>query len=286
MIRVLLVLTMSLGNVAVAIGAPASRECSRLASPLEAAECHSKTGETAGLCRAATALDINEHQCNTGRQNRDECERALTYYERYLAAVASRPAAEVNAKRRRYCSLRHDKLRGWWRAHLVVNCTPKHATLTLDGARRACPFEVWTTPGVVELQLSASGFETKTRTLRAEWNETYEVELVLERESDPWAWVAIGGGAVALGAGAWAGLDWLDARDSIRDSGNTRADAKEQEDSQYLSGSVAVVGLTVGAAAVGWGLYRLLRDDNPGTDDARVEVLPAPGGVTITGGFW
>ncbi|MBX3224648.1 MAG: hypothetical protein KF795_29300 [Labilithrix sp.] len=177
----------------------------------------------------------------------------------------------------------------------VEDDAPADVRVTVDGA----PVPVSTAPRAVDLDpgehivaATARGYEPTERsvTLADGGGEVaHTVKMMPERRvtrtDDTLGWIALGGGAALVAAGAVL----LVARESAIDDveaacpGNIcptsrRAEVESDRDRAHLFGPLgAGVGL-VGLAAVGAGVYLLLRA--PPSDKARAAlVMPSPGGA-------
>lgn len=179
---------------------------------------------------------------------------------------------------------------------------PPDVRVTVDGA----PVPVSTTPRVLDLDpgehivaATASGFEPSERTISltdggGEVAHTVTIARASApiRRPDTLGWIAVGGGAALLVAG---GVLLVARENTIGDieaacPGNVcptsrRAEIESDRDRAHLFGPLgASIGL-VGLAAVGAGVYLLVRAPSPAQAQGTAIVRPAPGGVRLAFSF-
>lgn len=221
---------------------------------------------------------------------------AADAFERYLAGdpePSKRAAAESALAR--------------LRPEGVIGSRPSGALVLLDGAAEPAgrtPLRTRLLAGPHTVQLRLDGYHPVDRALGVDPGEAFQLDVDLRPLPAPdrrtAGLVAIGGGAVALGAAglfAWLSADALDARDAAGDvSGFESAQDRANGFAWGAIGAGAVglaaVGLGVawlveapgGADAISGGIAPMAGDD---TGDAMpgATLVPLPGGAAVLGRF-
>jgi hypothetical protein len=184
-------------------------------------------------------------------------------------------------------------------------------TVTRDGLE--LPNEIWNVAvpvdaGPHKIVVSAPGHESWSTDVEAENGREVSVNVpvlegldqVASHETDSrdapktktyMAWAAGGAGIVALGIGAWAGLDALSKRDAARAAGCSHdldscpPDAIDLGRSAHDRGNLST-GLIIGGAALVvtggiLGYYQYRAGQRPAGETARMKLYPAVGATNV-----
>ncbi len=210
-----------------------------------------------------------------------KADAAAAAYDRYLKTSDT-------GDRRRKAREALTRLAGQRSGGLEIDCGGVAGTVIVDGFPEGdCPWH-WDTvkPGTYAVRVLAEGYLPVSREVAVQPGQTARMLLTMRPRRaapqrarsgpGPWPWVAAGGAVVAVGAGLGMHLLALDASDTVDglDPGRARDEAQSTYETRR---TLAIVGYSVGAAALGTMIYLLVADG--GSPSAR--VVPTPGGVLV-----